>query len=103
MRATLSFIKTKIIANENDKIGVVLYGVAKEGGAVANENPLNFKNIHVLYSLDIPDASLIKKLETKITTMQSDHGFFNEGDALVVAKDDHSQINSSAIAGSSIA
>jgi len=81
LRATLSFIKTKIIANENDKIGVVLYGVGKSGGSVANENSLNFKNVHVLYSLDIPDASLIKMLETKITTIESDHGSFNEGDS----------------------
>jgi hypothetical protein len=60
LRAALSFIKTKIISNENDKIGIILYGVSKDGKAVPNENSLKFSNIHVLYNLDIPDASLKK-------------------------------------------
>lgn len=68
----MSFIKTKIITNENDKVGIVLYG-CKEG-----TNSLNLKNIDVLYSLSEPDASLIKMLETKITTFTQDHGWFDE-------------------------
>ena len=31
LRAALSFIKTKIISNENDKIAIVLYGTSQEG------------------------------------------------------------------------
>ena len=54
-----------------------------------------------MYSLDIPDASLIKKLETKLTTFSHDHGFFDEKSA-EVAVSDPSQINSSALAGSSL-
>jgi hypothetical protein len=35
LRAALSFMKTKIITSDNDKIGIVLYGCAK------TENSLN--------------------------------------------------------------
>lgn len=91
LRATLSFIKTKIITNENDKIGIVLFGCDKN----QTENSLKFKHIHVLYSLDVPEASLIKKLETKISTITQDHGFFDEG--VAVPDDDASQINSSLV------
>lgn len=81
LKATHSFVKTKIISNENDKIGIVLYGCAKDGGRVSNSNSLNFTNLHVLYSLDIPDAGLIKQLEIKVTTFEEDHGFFDESTA----------------------
>ena len=62
MRAALSFIKTKIVTNENDKVGIVLFG-CRDG-----TNSLNLKNIDVLFSISEPDASLIKMLEAKITT-----------------------------------
>ena len=105
LRAALSFVKTKIITNENDKVGIVLYGCGESGNpreqAVKNENSLNFKNIHVMYSLDIPDASLIKQLETKITTFSQDHGHFDEKSAEAVVQDP-TQIDSSALAGSSL-
>lgn len=78
LRATLSFIKTKIVSNENDKIGIVLYGCGGKGGCEENKNSLNFKNIHVLYNLDIPDAGLIKALENKISSFTKDHGFFDD-------------------------
>lgn len=71
----MSFVKTKIITNENDKVGFVLFG-CKDG-----TNSLNLKNIHVLYSLSEPDAI---KLETKITTFTDDHGD-SKDQALVVA------------------
>jgi len=80
LRASLSFIKTKIITNENDHIAIILYGCASDTQVglekSLNENSLNFKNIHVLYSLDVPDASLIKQIETKISTFTQDHGWF---------------------------
>ena len=55
LRAALSFMKTKIITNDNDKIGIVLYGCNK------TENSLNLSNITVLQRLDTPDAATIKK------------------------------------------
>ena len=101
MRATLSFIKTKIISNENDKVGIVLYGVSQSGLKVKNENSLNFKNIHVLYSLDVPDAQLIKTIENKICNFTDDHGSFEESGAQHL---DPTQINSCAVnPGSSLA
>ncbi len=42
LRAALSFMKTKIITSDNDKIGIVLYGCAK------TDNSLNLSNISVL-------------------------------------------------------
>ena len=106
LQAALSFIKTKIITNENDKIGVVLFGTGESENPLEqgtkNENSLNFKNIHVLYSLDIPDASLIKQLETKMHTFTSDHGYFDENSAQPVVSEP-GQINSSSLVGSSLA
>lgn len=54
LRAALSFMKTKIITNDNDKIGIILYGCAK------TDNSLNLANITVLQRLDTPDAATIK-------------------------------------------
>ena len=57
LRAALSFMKTKIITNDNDKIGIILYGCAK------TENSLNLANITVLQRLDTPDAATIKNFQ----------------------------------------
>ena len=62
LRACLSFMKTKIITSDNDKIGIVLYG-CKE-----TSNALSFDHIYVMQKLDTPDASAIKGLEKKIST-----------------------------------
>lgn len=53
-----------------------------------------------MYSLDIPDASLIKQLEMKITTFTQDHGYFDEQNADMPVEDQ--QIISSGIAASSL-
>lgn len=42
LKAALSFMKNKIITNDNDKIGIVLYGCNK------TNNSLNLKNIYVM-------------------------------------------------------
>ena len=46
LRAALSFMKTKIITNDNDKIGIILYGSKK------TDNALNLPNITVMQRLD---------------------------------------------------
>ena len=46
LRAALSFMKTKIITNDNDKIGIVLYG------SNTTNNSLNLSNIAVMQKLD---------------------------------------------------
>ena len=55
LKAALSFMKNKIITNDNDKIGVVLYGCNK------TSNLLSLANVYVLQKLDIPDAQTIKQ------------------------------------------
>jgi ATP-dependent DNA helicase 2 subunit 1 len=57
LKACLSFMKTKVITSDNDKIGIVLYGSSKEN------NTMSFKHINVLFKLDSPDAGAIKTLE----------------------------------------
>ena len=57
LRAALSFMKTKIITSDNDKIGIVLFGCNK------TENSLNLPNITVLQRLDTPDAATIKRFQ----------------------------------------
>ena len=48
MHAALDFVKTKIISNENDKVGIILWGCSQNGGNVQNKNSLNLKSLHVM-------------------------------------------------------
>lgn len=73
LKACLSFMKTKVITSDNDKIGVVLYGCRD-----AN-NALSFQHINVMHKLDSPDAAAIKDLERKIPTFSEDFGHSKEG------------------------
>ena len=57
LQAALSFMKTKIITNDCDKIGIVLFGCDKQ------DNSLNLPNISVLMKLDTPDATTIKNFQ----------------------------------------
>ena len=54
LKATLSFMKTKIITSDSDKIGIILYG------SQTTNNLLNFKHINLLQNLDATDAQIIK-------------------------------------------
>ena len=55
--AAVSFMKTKIISSDNDRIGIILYS------SKLTSNSLNFNNICVLQELEAPDASQIKELQ----------------------------------------
>jgi hypothetical protein len=55
LKATLSFMKNKIITSESDRVGIILFGCK------TSNNPLNFKNITVMQSLDSLDAQVIKE------------------------------------------
>jgi len=68
LRAALSFMKTKIITNDNDKIGIVLYGSNKTA------NSLNLDNIAVMQKLDQSDASTIKSFQQQIEGFESEFG-----------------------------
>jgi len=69
LSACLSFMKTKIISNDNDKIGIVLYGCK------LSNNSMNFNNIYVFQKLDSPDALSIKTLENKSSDFTKTYGF----------------------------
>lgn len=68
LKATLSFMKSKIITSDSDKIGIVLYGCA------ATQNPLNFPHIFVLQSLDSTDAQIIKSFQSQIENFKHKPG-----------------------------
>lgn len=42
LKATLGFMKNKIITSESDRVGIILFGCQ------SSNNPLNFKNITVM-------------------------------------------------------
>ena len=69
LRAALSFMKTKIITNDNDKIGIILYGTK------VTDNSLNLSNIAVMQKLDQSDATSIKNFQDKITDFEGEFGF----------------------------
>jgi ATP-dependent DNA helicase 2 subunit 1 len=52
-----SFLKTKIITNENDLFGIITYNTQK------TNNILNFDGINVIIPLTAPDAKLIKDVK----------------------------------------
>ena len=64
IKAAIGFLKTKIISNENDQVGIILYNCDK------TQNSLNFDGIYVLDKLDRPDAEIIKSLDTLIDTKE---------------------------------
>jgi len=73
LKAALSFMKTKIITSDNDKIGIVLYGCNN------TDNSLNFKNISVVRKLDVPDAATIKDFQSKLDSFETNYGFAAKG------------------------
>ena len=72
LRAALSFIKTKIITAESDRLAIILYG--------QNADDIS-KRVEVLYALDQPDATLIKDLESRILAL----GYSEEPSSLIGA------------------
>ena len=68
LKACLSFMKTKIITSDNDKIGIVLYGCRESA------NALSFEHINVMQKLDSPDAATIKNLEARIPNFTKEFG-----------------------------
>lgn len=51
------FMKSKIISNDNDRIGVLLYNTER------SENQLNFSSIHLLQNLELIDAQRILEIQ----------------------------------------
>jgi len=69
LKVCVSFMKTKVITSDNDKIGIVLFG------SKHSKNSLNFGHIFVLQNLDSPDASMIKDLENKVDEFTKEYGY----------------------------
>eukprot|EP01022_Parablepharisma_sp_SALTPOND_P026506 TRINITY_DN64291_c0_g1_i1.p2 TRINITY_DN64291_c0_g1~~TRINITY_DN64291_c0_g1_i1.p2 ORF type:complete len:789 (+),score=98.96 TRINITY_DN64291_c0_g1_i1:87-2369(+) len=57
LSAACSFMKTKIISSEKDRVAIVLYSCSKV------QNPLDLPGIHVIHKLETPDAASIKDLD----------------------------------------
>ena len=64
LKVTENFLKTKIISNQNDLFGIVLFNTAK------NFNEMNFEGVNVLFKIEAPNAFNIKKI--KIMTQNCD-------------------------------
>ena len=94
MRATLNFIKTKIISSENDKLSIIFYGCkpdeADKASQASEGGKIKFKGVNVFYSLDMPDASLIKRLEHKIGNFTHENGWYDQLDGSGAAAALHS-------------
>jgi len=58
IRACQSFYKSKIISNDKDLSGIILYGTEK------NKNTYDFNHIYILHELAQPSAERIIQLET---------------------------------------
>ena len=54
LRATLQFMKSKVIKSDSDKIAIVLYNCEQ------SQNTLNFPHIVVYQSLEATDATIIR-------------------------------------------
>ena len=59
-----NFLKTKIISNQNDLFGIVLFNTSK------NDNEMNFEGVNTLFKIEAPNAFNIKKI--KIMTQNCD-------------------------------
>ena len=57
LKVTENFLKTKIISNQNDLFGVVLFNTDK------TDNEMNFEGVNVLFKIEAPNAFNIKKIK----------------------------------------
>ena len=57
LKITENFLKTKIISNQNDLFGIVLFNTDKIN------NEMNFEGINILFKIEAPNAFNIKKIK----------------------------------------
>ena len=57
LKVTENFLKTKIISNQNDLFGMVLFNTA------ISNNEMNFDGINILFKIAAPNALIIKKIK----------------------------------------
>jgi hypothetical protein len=68
LNAALSFMKTKIITSDNDKIGIILYG------SKTQNNSLSIPSVNIILKLDTPDANTIKFIQDAILNYRHEFG-----------------------------
>ena len=64
LKVTENFLKTKIISNQNDLFGIILFNTNKVN------NEMNFDGVNILFKIEAPNAFNIKKI--KIMTQNCD-------------------------------
>jgi hypothetical protein len=57
MESYANFMMSKIIANCNDRVGLIFYNVDKKS------NSLNFEHINTVHQLECPSAKMVKSIE----------------------------------------
>ena len=57
LKITENFLKTKIISNQNDLFGIVLFNTDKIN------NEMNFEGVNILFKIEAPNAFSIKKIK----------------------------------------
>ena len=57
LKITENFLKTKIISNQNDLFGIVLFNTDKIN------NEMNFEGVNILFKIEAPNAFNIKKIK----------------------------------------
>ena len=57
LKVTENFLKTKIISNQNDLFGIVLFNTS------ITNNEMNFEGINILIKIAAPDALMIKRIK----------------------------------------
>ena len=65
LKATLQFMKSKVIKSDSDKIAIVLYNCEQ------SQNTLNFPHTVVYQSLEATDATIIKQFQQGIELFES--------------------------------
>jgi hypothetical protein len=63
LKVTENFLKTKIISNQNDLFGIVLFNTDKK------DNEMNFEGVNVLFKIEAPNAFNIKKNKNNVTKL----------------------------------
>ena len=66
LKVTENFLKTKIISNQNDLFGIVLFNTDK------NDNEMNFEGVNVLFKIEAPNAFNIKKIKIMTQNCEPD-------------------------------
>ena len=75
MESYANFMMSKIIANTNDKVGLILYNIVSNSWIQnAKKNSLNFDRIYTVHELEAPSAKTIKSASSVYKDYVETHG-----------------------------